>query len=43
VCVCVCACVCVCVCITQVMTVAPMYFRYDGVQTTGKWKEFQVL
>jgi hypothetical protein len=27
----------------QVMTVAPMYFRYDGVTSTGKWKEFQAI
>eukprot|EP00802_Teleaulax_amphioxeia_P009246 Tamp_09262.p1 GENE.Tamp_09262~~Tamp_09262.p1 ORF type:complete len:705 (-),score=126.08 Tamp_09262:87-2000(-) len=27
----------------KVMTVAPLYWRYDGVETTGKWKEFQLF
>jgi hypothetical protein len=25
------------------MTVAPLYWRYDGVQSTGKWKEFDIM
>jgi hypothetical protein len=26
----------------RVMTIAPLYWRYDGVQNTGVWKEFGV-
>jgi len=25
------------------MTVAPLYWRYDGVEGTGKTKEFEVM
>ena len=27
----------------QVMTVAPLYWRYDGVTSTGKRKEFEIM